>query len=56
MKTRAIIFFTAIMIATLSSGAHAADWNMQGNDAGHTSYTTIGHRLRTEIESANIVL
>lgn len=40
MKTRAMIIFTAIMLSTLSSGAYAADWSMQGNDAGHTSYTT----------------
>jgi outer membrane protein assembly factor BamB len=40
MKTRAIIIFTVIMLSTLSYGAYAADWNMQGKDAGHTSYTT----------------
>lgn|GEM_PF-1731008 len=30
---------TGIMLFGLSSGAHAADWNMWGKDAGHTSYT-----------------
>jgi len=35
-----IFIFTAIMLFNLSSGAQAADWNMWGKDASHTSYTT----------------
>jgi outer membrane protein assembly factor BamB len=35
-----IFIFTAVMLFNLSSGAQAADWNMWGKDAGHTSFTT----------------
>jgi hypothetical protein len=28
-----IFIFTAVMLFNLSSGAHAADWNMWGKDA-----------------------
>ncbi len=35
-----IFIFTAVVLFNLSSGAHAADWNMWGKDTGHTSYTT----------------
>ncbi len=35
-----IFIFTAVMLFNFSPGAQAADWNMWGKDAGHTSYTT----------------
>lgn len=35
-----VCIFTAVVLFNLSSGAHAADWNMWGKDVGHTSFTT----------------
>ncbi len=35
-----IFIFTAVVLFNLSSGAQAADWNLWGKDAGHTSFAT----------------
>jgi len=40
VRITTIFICTAVMLFSLIFGAQAADWNMWGKDAGHTSYTT----------------